>query len=200
MSGSNAELLVPGRPVEVSPAYSYLSDKLRRLSAGSLQCSLFCGGRGCKYENEGRWRDEDKALRGVFSHWVTPDILAMARPSTNMIQNCDLIEEFRRYLAGRGDEREFEKMTHDQRGGSGMCCWSVLSIILLNRCGIGSVINLQLPWEHAKCGPGIEQSSGFTYCPEDFMNKGGGWSLRVASISSHLLYLAHFEYTLFSTL
>lgn len=126
---------VSGSPVQVTPAYSYLSDKLRRLSAGSLQCSLFCGGRGCKYESGRRWAGQDKALRGLFSHWVTPDILAMARPSTHLIRSGDLIAQFKRN-------------------------------------GIGSVINLQLPREHAKCGPGLEQTSGFTYCPEEFMNNG----------------------------
>ena len=38
--------------------------------------------------------------------------------------------------------------------------------------GIGTVINLQLPGEHAKCGPGLE-SSGFTYQPEELMRHGG---------------------------
>ena len=38
--------------------------------------------------------------------------------------------------------------------------------------GISTVVNLQLPWEHSKCGPGIE-SSGFTYQPEELMRHGG---------------------------
>lgn len=29
-----------------------------------------------------------------------------------------------------------------------------------------------MPQEHAKCGPGLESGSGFTYCPEEFMNNG----------------------------
>ena len=40
------------------------------------------------------------------------------------------------------------------------------------RSGICSVVNLQLPWEHSRCGPGME-SSGFTYQPEELMNNGG---------------------------
>lgn len=89
----------PVAPVQVTPAYSYLSDRLRRLSSGSLQCSLFCGGRGCKYESGEKWGEEDKAVGGVFSHWVTPDILAMARPSTHLIRNGNLITEFKRSLS-----------------------------------------------------------------------------------------------------
>ena len=34
------------------------------------------------------------------------------------------------------------------------------------------MVNLQLPWEHSRCGPGME-SSGFTYQPEELMNNGG---------------------------
>ena len=38
--------------------------------------------------------------------------------------------------------------------------------------GVCSVINLQCPWEHSKCGPGLE-SSGFSYQPQDLMKEGG---------------------------
>jgi hypothetical protein len=43
---------------------------------------------------------------------------------------------------------------------------------MLDRSGISTVVNLQLPWEHSRCGPGME-SSGFTYQPEELMNNGG---------------------------
>ena len=38
--------------------------------------------------------------------------------------------------------------------------------------GIQSVFNLQQPGEHKNCGPGIEESSGFSYLPEDLMSEG----------------------------
>ena len=85
-----------GAYVSISPSYSRVSDKLRRLSAGSFQCSVFCGGVRCKYERAERWRDEDKALKGLFSHWVTGEILAMARPSTQLFRTQGLIEQFKR--------------------------------------------------------------------------------------------------------
>ena len=84
--------------VVATPSYSLVSDKLRRLSAGSLQCSLFCGGQRCKYECEERWSDGDKAVKGLFSHWVTPSILAMARPSSHLFQKHEIIDQFKRYL------------------------------------------------------------------------------------------------------
>lgn len=82
--------------ITVTPAYSLISEKLRRVSAGSLQCSLFCGGHRCKYEVPNRWKDSDMALNGLFSHWVTDNVLAMARPSTFLFREHNLIEQFKR--------------------------------------------------------------------------------------------------------
>ena len=42
-----------------------------------------------------------------------------------------------------------------------------------HRAGIESVFNLQQPGEHKNCGPGLEESSGFTYQPEHLMSQGG---------------------------
>ena len=82
--------------VQVTPSYSYLSDQLRRVSAGSLQCALFCGGQSCKYEGASHWGAEDMAIKGLYSHWVTDRILAMARPSTKQLQEDSVIQEFQR--------------------------------------------------------------------------------------------------------
>ena len=55
--------------------YSKISEKLRQLGSNSstvhsLQCSAFCGGRLCKYENPSRWsKEEGVAFNGLFSHW-----------------------------------------------------------------------------------------------------------------------------------
>ncbi len=80
--------------MSVSPSYSRVSETFRRLSTSSVQCSLFCGGARCKYERGERWGEEEKALRGLYSHWVTPDILAMARPSSRMIRE-GLVDQFK---------------------------------------------------------------------------------------------------------
>ena len=143
--------------VTTTPTYSLVSEKLRRVSAGSLQCSLFCGGQRCKYETPHRWKDADKALKGIFSHWVTDDILAMARPSTLLFRIHHLIDQFKRFVC-----KVNIKLKH------------INNNLLLPQfsCGISTVVNLQLPWEHSKCGPGME-SSGFTYQPEELMRHGG---------------------------
>jgi len=81
----------------VTPSYSYLSDQLRRVSAGSFQCAVFCGGQNCKYEGSSHWKENEMAVQGLYSHWITDSILAMARPSTSLLQNNGLIQEFKRY-------------------------------------------------------------------------------------------------------
>ena len=65
---------------------------------GSIQCSLFCGGQSCKYETPLHWGVDDKALRGLYSHWITERILAMARPSTFLFKVFDLIGQFKRWV------------------------------------------------------------------------------------------------------
>ena len=87
----------------------------------------------CKYESSSVWSEADMALRGIYSHWITEDILAMSRPNTPQIQSVDLIKQF-------------------------------------HATGIKSIINLQMPGEHASCGPKL-QPSGFTYDPNEFMKQ-----------------------------
>ena len=98
-----------------------------------MQCSMFCGGRRCKYESSSAWKPKDLALEGIFSHWITEDLLAMARPNTAQIESHRLIAQF-------------------------------------NRHGIKSIVNLQMPGEHASCGPKLH-TSGFTYDPNELMKR-----------------------------
>ncbi|XP_067854811.1 protein tyrosine phosphatase domain-containing protein 1 isoform X6 [Heptranchias perlo] len=86
---------------------------------------------------------------------ITDNILAMARPSTEIIEKYSIIEQFKRH-------------------------------------GIKTVINLQRPGEHARCGNPLEIESGFTYLPEVFMEAGNyfynfGWKdYGVASLTTIL--------------
>lgn len=101
-----------------TPKYSKLSEKIRNKTAGSYQCRLFCGGLNCKYETSARWKKDEMAVEGIFSHWyskrvllwllakdiavttallccrVTDKILATARPNTALIRKCELIQKF----------------------------------------------------------------------------------------------------------
>ncbi|XP_038668674.1 protein tyrosine phosphatase domain-containing protein 1-like isoform X2 [Scyliorhinus canicula] len=135
--------------------YTKVGERLRHVIPGHMQCSMACGGRACKYENPSRWSEEEQALKGLYSSWITDNILAMARPSTEIIEKYSIIEQFQRH-------------------------------------GIKTVINLQRPGEHARCGNPLEPVSGFTYLPEVFMEAGNyfynfGWKdYGVASLTTIL--------------
>nr|XP_056712094.1 protein tyrosine phosphatase domain-containing protein 1 isoform X2 [Euleptes europaea]XP_056712103.1 protein tyrosine phosphatase domain-containing protein 1 isoform X2 [Euleptes europaea] len=76
--------------------YTKVGERLRHVIPGYMQCSMACGGRGCKYENPTRWSDEEQAVKGLYSSWVTDNILAMSRPSTEIIEKYNIIEQFQR--------------------------------------------------------------------------------------------------------
>ncbi|CAH1254847.1 PTPDC1 [Branchiostoma lanceolatum] len=83
-------------PVNAPTAkYNKISEQLRHVTPGHIQCSMFCGGKGCKYENPAKWPAKDQAVKGLYSSWVTDDILAMARPSTEIITKYEIIEQFK---------------------------------------------------------------------------------------------------------
>ncbi|CAH0562649.1 unnamed protein product [Brassicogethes aeneus] len=80
--------------LQVQANYNKLSDHIRRLTPQGVQCSVFCGGVNCKYENPENWKADSIAIQGIYSHWVTDDILAMARPSTLSIIQKNVIQQF----------------------------------------------------------------------------------------------------------
>ncbi|KAF0884936.1 PTPC1 protein, partial [Crocuta crocuta] len=82
----------PGRP---APKYTKVGERLRHVIPGHVACSVACGGRACKYENPARWSEQEQAIEGVYSSWVTDNILAMARPSTELLEKYHIIEQFR---------------------------------------------------------------------------------------------------------
>lgn len=89
----------------------------------------------------------------------------MARPSTEIIEKYNIIEQFRRYVTSL--------LVHHYMECLFLCevnVWDVFLAVL--RCGLKTVINLQRPGEHASCGNPLEQESGFTYRPEMFMEAG----------------------------
>ncbi|XP_015980875.2 protein tyrosine phosphatase domain-containing protein 1 isoform X2 [Rousettus aegyptiacus] len=80
-----------GRP---APKYTKVGERLRHVIPGHMACSMACGGRACKYENPARWSEQEQAIKGVYSSWVTDNILAMARPSTEVLEKYHVIEQF----------------------------------------------------------------------------------------------------------
>ncbi|XP_017264831.1 protein tyrosine phosphatase domain-containing protein 1 [Kryptolebias marmoratus] len=124
--------------------YSIVGEVVRNIFPAQMQCSYGCGGEACKFDNPCYWSEDQQAIKGLYSSWVTDHLLAMSRPSTEIIEQYDIIGQFRRN-------------------------------------GIKTVINLQVPGEHAFCGKPLEPESGFSYHPEVFMKNNiyfynFGWS------------------------
>lgn len=76
--------------------YTKMGETLRHVIPGHMQCSMACGGKACKYENPSRWSDEEQAIKGLYSSWITDNLLAMARPSTEIIEKYNIIQQFQR--------------------------------------------------------------------------------------------------------
>ncbi|XP_073500623.1 protein tyrosine phosphatase domain-containing protein 1 isoform X1 [Phyllobates terribilis] len=74
--------------------YTKVGERLRHVIPGHMQCSMTCGGRACKYENPARWSDEEQVIKGLYSSWITENILAMARPSTEILEKYNIIKQF----------------------------------------------------------------------------------------------------------
>ncbi|XP_037630091.1 protein tyrosine phosphatase domain-containing protein 1 [Sebastes umbrosus] len=124
--------------------YTIVGEAIRYVIPGHMQCSIGCGGQACKYDNPNYWSDNLQAIKGLYSSWVSDHLLAMSRPSTEIIEKYNIIDQFKRN-------------------------------------GIKTVINLQIPGEHASCGNPLEPESGFSYRPEVFMENNiyyynFGWS------------------------
>ncbi|XP_006168085.1 protein tyrosine phosphatase domain-containing protein 1 isoform X2 [Tupaia chinensis] len=80
-----------GRP---TAKYTKVGERLRHVIPGHMACSMACGGRACKYENPARWSEQEQAIKGVYSSWITDNILAMARPSSELLEKYRIIEQF----------------------------------------------------------------------------------------------------------
>ncbi|XP_038218503.1 protein tyrosine phosphatase domain-containing protein 1-like [Zerene cesonia] len=91
--GSNGNRKENRRRINRPPSaqYSPLSEAVRTNTPPGLQCALFCGGSRCKYELPSQ---KSSAIQGLYSDWVTEDILAMARPSTTGIAARNIIQQF----------------------------------------------------------------------------------------------------------
>ncbi|XP_022648245.1 protein tyrosine phosphatase domain-containing protein 1-like isoform X2 [Varroa destructor] len=44
-----------------------------------------------------KWPPEQSAIRGLYSHWVTDDVLAMSRPTTRLLVRYDIVQQFQEH-------------------------------------------------------------------------------------------------------
>ena len=54
---------------DAGPKYSRISEHFRHVTPAVIQCSMFCGGNKCKYENPSRMKTEQMAIDGLYSSW-----------------------------------------------------------------------------------------------------------------------------------
>lgn len=54
---------------DAGPKYSRFSESIRHAAPGALQCSMFCGGKQCKYENPVKFKSKEMAIEGLYSSW-----------------------------------------------------------------------------------------------------------------------------------
>ncbi|TPX32328.1 hypothetical protein SmJEL517_g04503 [Synchytrium microbalum] len=59
-----------------------------------IRCT-FCGGSACKYEDYRQWTAPPNAIEGLYSNWITDQILAMQRPASQLIKEHNLIQVFK---------------------------------------------------------------------------------------------------------
>ena len=53
----------------IEPRYSRLGERIRNVTPTNLQCSMFCGGKQCKYCNSTKFKTDEMAIKGLFSSW-----------------------------------------------------------------------------------------------------------------------------------
>ncbi|KAL4467270.1 hypothetical protein ABPG72_010077 [Tetrahymena utriculariae] len=67
--------------------------KVEEFSQKSKFLCLFCGGKSCSKENYLK-NPHKNAIHGLNSDWITPEILAMQRPSSRIIKDYGIIGQF----------------------------------------------------------------------------------------------------------
>ncbi|VDK77598.1 unnamed protein product [Litomosoides sigmodontis] len=60
----------------------------------SWRCKLYCNGANCKYCSWKPWSVKEQAIRGLYSSWITENIVAMSRPTAITFTDHNLIAQF----------------------------------------------------------------------------------------------------------
>ncbi|KAI6176013.1 hypothetical protein M3Y97_00752800 [Aphelenchoides bicaudatus] len=75
--------------------YSSIRSSIIKMTPETMKCKLYCRGTNCRYCTWRPWPKEQQAIEGLYSSWITPNILAMARPTTEAIEKFDIIKQFK---------------------------------------------------------------------------------------------------------
>ncbi|KAK6747179.1 hypothetical protein RB195_000413 [Necator americanus] len=82
-----------GIVVPAQATYSSLRTAVLGLTPGDLKCRLYCNGTSCKFCNLFK---EPSVVPGLYSTWITDQILAMARPQMVHFENDVIIDHFKK--------------------------------------------------------------------------------------------------------
>uniref|UniRef100_A0A0K0D153 But2 domain-containing protein n=1 Tax=Angiostrongylus cantonensis TaxID=6313 RepID=A0A0K0D153_ANGCA len=75
------------------PTYSAIRSMILQLTPGDSRCRLYCKGPACLYCNV---YHGESAIPGLYSTWITENIVAMARPQAVHFENDEIIQLFKR--------------------------------------------------------------------------------------------------------
>nr|XP_060064653.1 protein tyrosine phosphatase domain-containing protein 1-like [Ylistrum balloti] len=75
--------------------YNKFTEQARGMISQEKICAIFCGGKKCKYCNPDLWPKEKMAIKGLFSNWITENIVAMSRPADQLIDKYKIIDQFK---------------------------------------------------------------------------------------------------------
>ncbi|OWF39512.1 Protein tyrosine phosphatase domain-containing protein 1 [Mizuhopecten yessoensis] len=75
--------------------YNKFTEQARGMISQEKICALFCGGKKCKYCSPDLWPKEKMVIKGLFSSWITENIVAMSRPADELIDKYDIIGQFK---------------------------------------------------------------------------------------------------------
>jgi len=128
--------------------YGALSEALRRSIAEARLCSMFCGGKNCKYEGSTNWSEDQQAICGLYSHWyekwsvICAFIIVVMQSESGQICVCVLIMQ----LHMEQGKQIF--ITHKCSCGSalGCICLCVCVCVCLSVCLSCSWSNFWKPW------------------------------------------------------
>ena len=94
MSDKKGEVKWTRAPIEVEsqtvvdPKYSKVGERIRHITPSAFQCSMFCGGKQCKYENPGKWKNDEMAINGTYSSWY---VINSIQPNARLVYSRNIV-------------------------------------------------------------------------------------------------------------
>ncbi|KAI3386806.1 hypothetical protein SNEBB_000732 [Seison nebaliae] len=84
---------------DIYPIYSALTENSRKLLSSETICKMGCRSpTKCKYERSDNWNvEKEQEIKGLYSNWITDDIIASSRPASAEIERHKLKSKFQHH-------------------------------------------------------------------------------------------------------